>query len=75
MNKEEFDNSNSNSSSSVFSNIFYFLISLGAIYLSWTCESNKQQYIGIRIFYAILAFIFGIFYIIFNIFNEAYIVF
>lgn len=44
----------------------FFISSLIAIYISWTCESNKKQFFFIRLLYAWISFMFGIFYIIAN---------
>jgi hypothetical protein len=52
----------------LFWNLFWFGVSCVAVYLSWTCKSNEKQNIFLRIFFAILAYIFGIFYIIVNLF-------
>jgi hypothetical protein len=75
--KENFDSKNENEYSvwsfiwSVLWKLFWNIISFYAVYLSWTCKSNQKQNIYLRIFFAVLAYIFGMFYIILNIFyNE-----
>jgi lipopolysaccharide export LptBFGC system permease protein LptF len=47
--------------------VIWFVVSLIAVYMSWTCPSNKNQKTFIRILFAIFAYIFGIFYISANI--------
>ena len=42
-----------------------FFISCYAVYLSWTCNTEGGIDTGLKIIYAIFAFMFGIFYIIF----------
>jgi hypothetical protein len=46
--------------------ILFNLISFYACYLSWTCHSNKNQNIILRLIYVIIAYIFGLLYIMFN---------
>lgn len=43
--------------------LFCFGISIYAVHLSWNCKSNKVRYTITRLFFAFIAWIFGIFYI------------
>lgn len=48
-----------------FGNLFLIVCIVCAVYLSWTCEENKKNYhIAIRVFFAFLAAIFNLLYII-----------
>ena len=49
-----------------FYSLVWFCINCAAVYLSWNCNSNKNLNLGLRIIYALIAYFFGIFYIIFN---------
>lgn len=76
-NKEHFSDSDNEYSFwsmfwSVFRSVFWFGVSCIAVYLSLNCKSNQKQQMFSRIIYAILAFIFGLFYIVANLvfFNE-----
>jgi hypothetical protein len=67
-NKENFNDDNNNLSIGVllwilFWLLFWFGISIYAVYLSWNCKSNKVRYTITRLFFAFIAWIFGIFYI------------
>jgi hypothetical protein len=44
----------------------WFCVNCIAAYLSWSCNENKNLNIGFRIFFAIIAYSFGIIYIIVN---------
>jgi hypothetical protein len=48
-----------------FGNLFWIVCVVSAVFLSWTCEENKQKYnIGLRIFFAFIAAFFNFFYIL-----------
>jgi|UniRef100_A0A6C0BES1 hypothetical protein len=51
----------------VISFVISVLIGLTAVYLSWSCNSALQYDLGLKVFFAILAYIFGLLYIIFYI--------
>jgi hypothetical protein len=45
------------------------LIAIGAaVFMSWNCEENKKQDMGVRVLYAILVFLFPYIYIIYYFF-------
>lgn len=52
---------------------FWYFVNLffgcWAVHSSWTCYLNKDKSIWLRIFYAIIAFIFSWLYLIFNYFT------
>jgi hypothetical protein len=48
--------------------IFSIVISILCIYLSWSCNSSRNTDTVLKILYAIIAFFFGIFYLIFYFF-------
>ena len=66
-NKEKFDNTTSQSSStySIPALIVSLLISLYAVYLSWSCNSALNMNVGLKLLYAFFAFLFGFIYLIF----------
>lgn len=51
----------------IISFVISILIGLTAVYLSWSCNSALQYNLGLKVFFAILAYIFGLLYIIFYI--------
>ena len=49
-------------SSSALSQLLMLLIAVGAIYISWTCNSKVNMGTAAKVFYAFCAWVFGIFY-------------
>lgn len=45
--------------------IFNIFIGILCVYLSWSCNTSRGTETPLKILYALIAFIFGIFYIIF----------
>jgi len=62
------NNDNNKKYSNYFINFIFIIISCVAVYLSWTCQDNLKNNLGIRLIYAFFAFWFGIFYLIFYLF-------
>lgn len=59
---EEKKQKNKNSSSLLLSQLLMLLIAVGAIYISWTCNSKVNMGTAAKVFYAFCAWFFGIFY-------------
>ena len=72
-NKEKFDNTTSQSSStySIPALIVSLLISLYAVYLSWSCNSALNMSVGLKVLYAFFAFLFGLLYLLFYVIFRA----
>jgi len=56
---------------SIISSVISFMIGIGAAYLSWSCNTAQGVSLPMRILYAILAYIFGFFYMIYYFFFRA----
>jgi uncharacterized membrane protein len=72
-NKENFDETKTESSStvSIIGLIVSLLISLYAVYLSWSCNSALNMSVGLKLLYAFFAFLFGLLYLLFYVIFRA----
>ena len=62
-NSENFGKENNNNNNSYkLSQLLMLLISIGAIYIYWTCNSKINIGTLAKVFYAFFAWVFGIFY-------------
>lgn len=68
--KESFTNYNSSGDTSITYTVLIFWVVLGifAVYLSWTCNTASKAPTFLKIIYAFFAWFFGIFYLIFYFF-------
>ena len=61
-NSENFEEEKNNDNSLGLSQLLLFLIAVGAIYISWTCNSKVNMGTAAKVFYAFCAWVFGILY-------------
>lgn len=54
-----------------FSILLSFILSIYAVYLSWTCSTAQNIAVGLKVLYAIFAYIFGFLYLIYYVFVNA----
>ncbi len=47
-----------------------FMISIMAVILSWNCNTRLHVNTGLKVLYAIIAFLFGLLYLIFYLFSN-----